>query len=342
MEGNMREDALFAEALFDQPSLIKRLLDEFREAGSEFRADPRAYMVAVLLDDRAGSHRRKALFRLGLAVGILFYAILFVATLIFWAANTRPSAVGNDKEHRPHIWTVIPKFKPQNLSLPNNERRAQGGGGGGDNESTPATNGLTPPFSTDPLIIAPTTRPSLEMPLLPVNEHLLGEASMNMKRDELMPTGIPDGVIGPNSDGPGKNKGIGTGNNGGVGSGEYAGLGPGEKGGTGGNTYSPGGNGRRGSEAVDAVDSRPVPLNRPRPNYTEEARKNKIQGVVKARILVGADGVVKQVILSGIGLPDGLNEEAIRAAYQMRFRPAMKNGQAVAHWISLEIEFNLR
>lgn len=338
----MREDALFAEALFDQPSLIRRLLDELREASSEISADPRAYIAAVMRDDRAGSHRRKALFRLGLAVGILFYAILFVATLIFWVANTRPSAVDNNKVRPPHIWTVLPKFNPQNLSLPNSERRAQGGGGGGDNQPDPATKGLPPPFSTDPLIVAPTTRPPLPMSILPVNEHLLGEVSMNMKRDELMPTGIPDGVIGPNSDGPGKNNGIGTGNNGGVGSGIDAGLGPGEKGGTGGKSYLPGGNGLRGSEAVQAVDSRPAPLNRPRPNYTEEARKNKIQGVVRARILVGVDGTVKQVRLSGIGLPDGLNEEAIRAAYQMLFRPAMKNGQAVAHWISLEIEFNLR
>ena len=89
------------------------------------------------------------------------------------------------------------------------------------------------------------------------------------------------------------------------------------------------------------VDVGPIPLNRPRPNYTEEARKNKIQGVVVARVLIAADGSVKQVKITR-GLADGLNEEAIRAAYQMRFKAAMKAGQPVAFWQTLEIEFNLR
>ena len=44
-----------------------------------------------------------------------------------------------------------------------------------------------------------------------------------------------------------------------------------------------------------------------------------------------------------LGLPDGLNEQAVRAAYQMRFAPAMKNGRPVSYWLSnVEIEFNLR
>jgi TonB family protein len=164
---------------------------------------------------------------------------------------------------------------------------------------------------------------------------------MNLRRDDPIPTGVPEGVIAPPSDGPGINKGIGTGEDGGVGSGKRVGYGPGEDGGTGGNRYARGGK-LSDSEAAQSVDTRPVPLNRPRPNYTEEARKNKVQGVVRARILVGADGSVKQVRVVGIGLSDGLNEEAIRAAYQMRFRPAIKNGLPVAFWISLEIEFNLR
>jgi TonB family protein len=63
---------------------------------------------------------------------------------------------------------------------------------------------------------------------------------------------------------------------------------------------------------------------------------------VRIKILVDAGGAVKEVVIVQ-GLPDGLNEQAIRAAYQMRFRPAMKNGQAVSHWMNnVEVEFNLR
>jgi len=42
------------------------------------------------------------------------------------------------------------------------------------------------------------------------------------------------------------------------------------------------------------------------------------------------------------GLPDGLDEEAIRAAYEMRFRAAVSNGRPIEMWVTLEIEFNLR
>jgi protein TonB len=96
-----------------------------------------------------------------------------------------------------------------------------------------------------------------------------------------------------------------------------------------------------GNGVATAVDQKPQALNAPQPRYTEEARKNKIQGVVIARVLVGADGSAKQVKISR-GLPDGLDEQAIQAAYQLRFRPAMKGGQPVAFWVSVTIEFNLR
>jgi protein TonB len=84
-----------------------------------------------------------------------------------------------------------------------------------------------------------------------------------------------------------------------------------------------------------------IQLNSPQPRYTEDARKNKIQGTVTARLLIGSDGVVKRVTITR-GLPDGLDEQAIQAAYQLRFKPAMKGGQPVAYQMSVLIEFNLR
>ena len=59
-------------------------------------------------------------------------------------------------------------------------------------------------------------------------------------------------------------------------------------------------------------------------------------------LIVYADyGVVRQVVVLR-GLPQGLNEEAIRAASQMRFTPAMKNGRSVSVWVPVDIEFNIR
>jgi TonB family protein len=89
------------------------------------------------------------------------------------------------------------------------------------------------------------------------------------------------------------------------------------------------------------VDQRPIPLNSAQPRYTEEALKNKIQGVALARALIGPDGSVKKVTITR-GLPDGLDEQAIQAAYQLRFKPAMKGGQPVAFLQTVQIEFNLR
>ncbi len=200
--------------------------------------------------------------------------------------------------------------------------------------------GALPLFSPVIPIIAPTTRETLTPPILPVDEILLGDPALNIKRDEQIPTGLPDGVQGAPSDGPGNNGGIGTGDKGGVGPGKGPGSGPGNNGGIGDDDYVPGG-GRPGHEAATVVDTKPVPLNEPRPNYTEAARQHKITGMVRARVLIGSDGLIKQVRIIR-GLPDGLNEEAISAAMQMRFKPAIKNGLAVSYWTSLDVEFNLR
>jgi TonB family protein len=198
---------------------------------------------------------------------------------------------------------------------------------------------VPPPFALEPPLIAPTTKPTVNTPSLPVIEFLRGDPQQNVSRNDLVPTGLLNGALGPPSDGPGANGGIGSGKQDGVGPDKGPGAGPGEDGGKEGGPYSRGG--RPGVEAPNRVDMLPRALNEPRPNYTEEARTNKVQGVVRARILVGSDGLVKQVrILKG--LPYGLDEEAIRAAMQMRFRPATKDGGAVAFWLTLDVEFNLR
>ena len=89
------------------------------------------------------------------------------------------------------------------------------------------------------------------------------------------------------------------------------------------------------------IDTRPVALNRPRPEYTTLARKNGVQGIIRVRALIGVDGKVKDVRLLG-HLADGLDNEAVKAVRKMRFKPATKAGQNVEVWQMLEVEFNLR
>jgi len=331
----MRESVLSL-PVFDQPSLIKRLALEFIEASRELRANPKQYLTSAIRGDAFAGYRRRALFRLGLAIGIVLYAIFFGVTLVLWSVNARHAAdAGRDKRifaGPPHV--------PLTTWLRKSDNEAHGGGGGGRGDQAPATRGAPPPFAPEHPIMAPTTRPTVQPPTLPAIERLLGDPSQNLRRDDSIPTGLPDGVLAPPSDGAGTNGGVGTGDKGGVGPGGGPGFGPGNNGGQGGDDYN-GPGGRRGSDVVTTVDTKPIALNLPRPNYTEEARKNKIQGTVRARVLVSSDGMVKQVTILR-GLPDGLNEEAIRAAFQMRFRPATKGGRAVAFWTTLEVDFNIR
>jgi TonB family protein len=145
-------------------------------------------------------------------------------------------------------------------------------------------------------------------------------------------TAVPDSRIEV-TNAPDTRGGLGTGSGGGIGSGDGRGFK------TGGGGPSLGG-GSNPNVPVKDVDQRPIALNNPQPRYTEEARKNKVEGIVLARALIGSDGLVKKVAIIR-GLPDGLDEQAIEAVYQLKFKPAMKGGQPVPFLQTVQIEFNL-
>ena len=91
----------------------------------------------------------------------------------------------------------------------------------------------------------------------------------------------------------------------------------------------------------DTEIARPVMKNRPRPDYTEEARRSRTQGLVRLILLVNEAGdVADQIVISG--LPHGLTLEAIKAARRIKFSPALRSGKPVRHWQMIEVEFNLK
>jgi TonB family protein len=81
-----------------------------------------------------------------------------------------------------------------------------------------------------------------------------------------------------------------------------------------------------------------VPLNRPSPSYTAEAASANVEGTVRARALVGADGMVKEIELID-HLPCGLDHEAILAIKRMRFKPATAAGKPAEAWTEVNVEF---
>lgn len=83
-----------------------------------------------------------------------------------------------------------------------------------------------------------------------------------------------------------------------------------------------------------------VILDKPKPQYTEEARKLGIEGDVLVQVVFPASGPV-QVIRVTKGLGHGLDEQAIKAAQQIRFKPALQDGKPVDFPATVHIEFQI-
>lgn len=81
-------------------------------------------------------------------------------------------------------------------------------------------------------------------------------------------------------------------------------------------------------------------LSKPVPAYTEEARKLHVEGEVLLEVVFESSGSIRVVrVVRGLG--HGLDESAIKAAQQIRFTPAQKDGQAVDSNGVLHILFQL-
>lgn len=88
------------------------------------------------------------------------------------------------------------------------------------------------------------------------------------------------------------------------------------------------------------VTRKAVIVFKPEPDYTEDARRNSTQGVVRLRAVLAADGKVKDISVVK-GLPDGLTKKAVSAARHILFFPAFKDGGAVSQHVTLEYDFNI-
>jgi TonB family protein len=221
-------------------------------------------------------------------------------------------------------------LSPYLMKLPAGQKPAGGGGGGGDRAPTPPTKGRIPKFAmeqyTPPVADLKNPRPKL-----PMNPALLGPPELRVPSPVLTNMGDPLQAAVNMSGGPGSGAGIGTGERGGVGSGSGGGLGPGEGGGTGGGAFRAG---------VNGVGMPTCPY-MPDPQYSDEARKAKYQGVVVLNGVITLDGrVVNIAVVQSPGL--GLDEKAVEAVRQWRCIPAIgPNGKPVPTSVPIEVTFRL-
>lgn len=84
----------------------------------------------------------------------------------------------------------------------------------------------------------------------------------------------------------------------------------------------------------------PKKIFHPSPQYTEIARKARIEGVVIMQSIIDKEGNVTNLkVLKD--LPMGLSEEAVKAAKRWKFEPATLNGKPVSVYYSLSVNFRL-
>jgi TonB family protein len=202
---------------------------------------------------------------------------------------------------------------------------SHGGGGGGDHDKLPASKGEPPRFAREQ-ITPPATVIRNDNPRLAVEPTVVGPPTIKFPASVM---GDPLSNVTVASNGTGSSVGIGSGSGGGVGVGSGAGVGPGYGGGIGGGVYRVGG-------GVSA----PRALYTPDPDYSEEARKARYQGVVVLWLIVGSDGRPRDLkVARSLGM--GLDQKAIEAVKNWRFAPAIRDGHAVAVQINVEVSFRL-
>ena len=326
----IREDPTgFLKTLFgiEEEPLWKRLWRGARDHWREFRADPKGYFLFLLSVGAPQEGRRRVLL-----VSSLLYVMVIFALLAFERARfaTPPPAASIIAKES---ITLIEPLPPPPLYAPQRRERAGGGGGGGRKEPHPPSFGRLPKAELRPPIVAPSPHlPEIRQPSLPVLPTIMAQPELLPKLDLSLPLGDPTSRSSIPSSGPGTGGGIGTGSGGGVGPGQGVGYGPGEGWNTGGGAPRIGGG---------DLASRPVITFKPRPEWTEEARRNRIEGTVVLSATFGADGRIKHVrILRGLGY--GLDEKAIEAALKIRFIPARDARGNPIDWRGvIYVEFHL-
>jgi TonB family protein len=290
--------------------------------GNNQGASPNAHL---LVGDTPAPVQLKARWWEGAGASFIAH-ILGVLLVIFIVSRT------------PAVQSVITTPQPQ-FDLIYLPMKGPGGGGGGGGNKTP-----TPPKKAElpgkEKITVPVTKPPEPKPVEKPKEVPPPPQELNVPVQEVTAgiNRIP-GVVASmpsapdtSSMGMGTGPGAGGGNGAGVGPGSGSGLGPGTGGGMGGGAYDVG-NGVSEPKLVREV----------KPNYTADAMRAKLQGVVELEAIVNPDGSVDRVrVTRSLDSTFGLDQEAIKAVRQWRFLPGTLKGQPVPVRVSVELTFTLR
>jgi protein TonB len=241
------------------------------------------------------------------ASAIVIYAIL-ILFFVFWGAR----AIHNNIVAKQMQLIALSTPPPMPVA------KTTMGGGGGQRGPTPVTKGHLPKFAET----------QITPPKVPVETKIpMPEPTIEVQKDLKMANNNMPNIGLPNSNLIGSSMGNGSGS--GMGSGSGSGLGPGS-----------GGNYGGGLRHVGGGVSSPVVIYKVDPEFSEEARKAKFMGIVTVNLVVNTSGLPENVrLVRGVGM--GLDEKAIEAVKQYKFKPAMENGKPVPVEVNIEVNFQI-
>jgi periplasmic protein TonB len=257
--------------------------------------------IAVVNRMAAGRSYRSTAWALGAHAVAILLILYLVKSHIHFAAPVKIARVAE---------LAVPPLAPVKAKAM--------GGGGGQRGPTPVTKG-TPPKFAETQIVPPKAPPLMEAKI-----HV--EPTIEVQKDVKMENSLPQ--IGVASS-PVVGMSMGNGAGSGLGSGNGSGLGPGSGGNTGG-----------GPKRIGGGVSAPVLIYSVDPEFSEEARKAKAAGHVMVGLWVDEKGLPTHVrVVRGLGM--GLDEKAVEAVKQYRFRPSMENGKPVTVSMNIDVMFQI-
>lgn len=236
----------------------------------------------------------------------------------------------------PHPHVVVPKqqvitpitfrpYIPPTIPAP---KAMGGGGGGGAHQVVEASKGHLPP-----VMKLQTTAPQLirvDHPILAAQPSVQIPQQIKLPDNNMPNVGAPQSQqVALASQGSGSGSGFGQGMGGGIGSGHGGGVGMGIGGGYGGGVMSVGG-GVSAPQLIHSVE----------PEFTDAARQARYQGVVSIQLIVDQNGNPENIqVVRHLGM--GLDEKAVEAVRQYKFRPAMYQGHPVPVRLMVDVDFHL-
>jgi periplasmic protein TonB len=219
----------------------------------------------------------------------------------------------------PQVATIVAPVTPP-PPPPVMPRAEKMGGGGGQHDLAPVSKGHLPKLSPEPQIVPPKAPPTIP-PKLAVEPTVVVQKDLKLADNKMPDLGLPSSNLAGNS--------LGNGNGTGIGSGSGAGIGPGSGGNMGGGVMHIGGSVRP-----------PTLVYQPDPEFSEEARKAKFSGNVEVYLWVDENGNPSHVkVVRGVGM--GLDEKAIEAVRQYKFKPALQNGKPVKVDLYVDVNFQI-